>query len=149
MTLIKKGVHNLLMSGPLESSKSEMSLQINSFDKPTELNDIKAWSQLMLNLIFLKPGTYPSIPDMGIGIEKYEYDFLEDAVNELSTKITEQQQTYLPDVPLSGVQISKMEHDGQPILVIQLFFDTENGATSSAIAINTSSRNFLDFEVSW
>ena len=137
------------MSDPLESSKTETALQINSFDKPDELNDVKAWSQLLLNLIFLKPGTYPSLPEMGVGIEDYQYDFLEEAVSELSTQITTQQQTYLPDVPLSGVQISKMEQSGQPILVIQLFFSTESGDTSSAIAINTSSRNFLDFEVSW
>ena len=124
-------------------------LQINSFDKPSELNDVKAWSQLLLNLIFLKPGTYPSLPEMGVGIEDYQYDFLDEAVSELSTRITAQQQTYLPDVPLSGIQISKMEHDGQPVLVIQLFFTTDEGDVSSAVAINTSSRNFLDFEVSW
>ena len=139
----------MVTSNPLESSKAETSLEINSFDKPTELNDVSAWSQLMLNLIFLRPGTYPSLPEMGVGIEEYQYDFLEDAISELSAKITEQQQKYLPDVPLAGVQISKMEHEGQPILVIQLFFNTESGTTSSAIALNTSKRNFLDFEVSW
>lgn len=148
MTLRKVG-YCLLTSNPLESSKSETSLSINSFDKPSELTDVGAWSQLMLNLIFLKPGSYPSQPEMGVGIEAYQYDFLEDAISELSAKISEQQQTYLPDVPLSGVQISKMDHNGQPILIIQLFFDTENGTTGSAIAINTSKRNFLDFEVSW
>lgn len=139
----------MLTSNPLESSKIETSLEINSFDKPAELSNVSAWSQLMLNLIFLKPGTYPSIPEMGVGIENYQYDFLEDAISELSSKIVDQQQRFLPDVPLSGVQISKIEQKGQPILIIQLFFTTEADTTSSAIAINTSSRNFLDFEVSW
>ena len=139
----------MLTSSPLESSKNEASLQINSFDKPEELTDVKAWSQLILNLIFLKPCTYPSLPEMGVGIENYQYEFLEDTVNELSTKITEQQKTYLPDVPLSGIQISKMDHNGEPILVIQLIFNTESGAVSSAVAINVSKRNFLNFDVSW
>ena len=139
----------MLTSSPLESSKIETSLQINSFDKPDELTGVKAWSQLMLNLIFLKPGTYPTQPEMGVGIENFQYEFLEEAVAELSAKITEQHQTYLPDVPLSGLQISKIEQGGQPILIIQLFFTTDAGATSSAIAVNVSKRNFLDFEVSW
>ena len=139
----------MLLSDSLESQKTETSLEINSFDKPEELNEVKAWSQLLLNLIFLKPGTYPSMPEMGIGIENYQYDFLDEAVDELTTAITSQQQTYLPDVPLSGVQVGKTEHQGQPILIIQLFFNIESGTTSSAIAINLSKRNFLDFEVSW
>ncbi len=133
----------------LESQKTETSLEINSFDKPKELTEVEAWSQLLLNLIFLKPGTYPSMPEMGVGIENYQYDFLEEAVEELSTAITSQQQLFLPDVPLAGVQIAKTERQGQPILIIQLFFNIEKEMTSTAIAINLSKRNFLDFEVSW
>ena len=97
----------------------------------------------------MKPGTYPSLPEMGVGIGEYQYDFLEDAIAELSAKITDQQKKYLPDVPLNSVQVSKMEQNGQPLLVVQLFFNVESGPASSAIAINVSKRNFLDFEVSW
>lgn len=139
----------MVSSDTLDSNKKETSLQINSFDKPNELTGVAAWSQLMLNLIFLKPGTYPSLPEMGVGIEDYQYDFFEEAVEALSSAITEQQKVFLPDVPLSGIKISKLEKNDQPILVIQLFFDTNDGVETSAIAINTSKRNFLDFDVSW
>lgn len=139
----------MVTSNPLESSKAEVVLGINSFDKPEELTDVKAWSQLMLNLIFLKPGSYPSIPEMGVGIENYQYDFMDDTISELSAKIITQQQTYLPDIPLSTVNVQKIEQNGQPILIVQLFFTTNSGAASSAIAINSTSRNFLDFDVSW
>ena len=133
----------------MESSKKELTLQINSFDKPKELSDVKAWSQLILNLLYLRPGTYPSLPEMGIDIEKYQFDFLDNAVSELSTKIIDQQQTYLPDVPLNGVQIGTVNNGADTVLVIQLIFNTSDGVTSSAIAINTSERHFLDFDVSW
>ena len=139
----------MLTSGPLESNKTEKSLELNSFDKPKELKGLAVWSQLMLNLIFLTPGSYPSLPEMGVGIDKYQYDFMDDTIAELSAVIVNQQQKYLPDVPLAGVQIGKVEHDGQPILLIQMLFNDEIGTVSSAIAINTSKRNFLDFEVSW
>ena len=136
-------------TGPLESSKSELTLEINSFDKPKELTSVGAWSQLILNMMFIRPGTYPSMPGLGIGIEDYQYEFLDSAIDELSAAITNQQKTYLPEIPLSAVQVSKIEKNGQPILIIQLFFDVESGATNSAIALNVSKRNFLDFEVSW
>ena len=51
-----------------EFEKAELKLEINAFDNPTRLNDLKAWSQLLLNLLFLRPGTYPSQPEMGIDI---------------------------------------------------------------------------------
>ena len=139
----------MLTSNPLESRKTELSLEINSFDKPRERKDVSAWSQLMLNLIFLQPGTYPSMPEMGVGIENFQYEFLDEALAELSAKITQQHQTYLPDVPLAGLEITSVEHNGQPILIIHMTFETEEGPVSSAVAINTSKRNFLDFEVSW
>ena len=139
----------MITSSPLESSKTETSLQINSFDKPTELNDVAAWSQLMLNLLFLKPGTYPSMPDMGIGIEQYQYEFLDDAIDELSAKIITQQQTYLPDIPLDNIQVSKYDNNGHPTLIILMNFTTSAGSQSSAIAFDTSKRNFLNFDISW
>lgn len=139
----------MLTSSPLESSKKETSLEIDSFDKPCEYSDVAAWSQLLLNLIFLKPGTYPSLPEMGVGIEDYQYEFLDEVIDALSSKINEQRTIYLPDVPLAGLQISKMEQNGDPILIIQFIFETDGGTSTSAVAVNVSKRNFLDFEVSW
>lgn len=137
-------------AGPLESTKIETTLEIDSFDKPKELVDVAAWSQLILNLLFLRPGTYPSLPEMGIGIDRFQYDFVDDAIAELSATISAQQQKYLPDVPLEQVNVSKVEQNGIPILVIQLYFTDRDGQTvSSAIALNAEKRNFLNFEVSW
>lgn len=138
-----------MSSSGLESNKIESTLDINSFDKPKELSGIAAWSQLILNLLFLKPGTYPSMPEMGIGIENYQYDFLDDTIAQLQNAITKQQQEYLPDIPLTAVQISKIEQSGQPILIIQLLFTVNGETESSAVAINMSKRNFLTFDVSW
>ena len=139
----------MIANNPLESSKTELTLGINSFDNPKELNDVAAWSQLMLNLIFLRPGTYPSMPQMGVGIESYQYEFIDEAIDELSAAITTQQQNFLPDIPLAGTKVYKIDSDGQPVLVIQFVFNTNAGTTSTAVAINMSKRNFLDFEVSW
>ena len=144
-----KEVRSLQNSGSLESSKTELRLALNSFEKPDELSDVSAWSQLLLNLIFLKPGTYPSIPGMGVGIENYQYDFLDDAIDQLTAAIVTQQQTYLPDIPLASVQISKVLHSGSQILVIHMMFNAPSITKDTAIAINTSKRNFLDFDVSW
>ena len=89
------------------------------------------------------------MPKMGVDIEKYQYEFIEEAIDELSAAITTQQQNYLPDIPLANLQVSKIDNNGIPVLIIQMAFDAEDGVTSSAIAVNLSKRNFLEFEVSW
>lgn len=135
----------------LESLKDEVTLQINSYDKPEELSEVQAWSQLLLNLIFLRPGTYPSMPGMGVGIENYQYDFIDEALTEITQAIIKQQQTYLPDVPLSGVNATTFLKDGHTIIIIQLNFNLNKapGVVSTAIAIDTHPRNFLNFDISW
>ena len=137
--------------GKLECDKLELQLGINSFDNPTQLSELKAWSQLMLNLIFLEKGTYPSLPDMGVGIQNYEYAFMDEAIPELTSEITRQQQTYLPEVPLNGVTIQSTQYKGTAVMLIYLSFNSLLGAQTSAIAINSSptSRHFLDVAISW
>lgn len=135
-----------------EYLKSELVLGLDSFDKPKTLKDVGAWSQLILNLLFLLPGTYPSLPNMGIGLQLYEYDFLDDAIDEISAKIEAQQQEYLPDIPLSEVNVTKYYPDNSqdPILLISLTFTTnENGSDTSVIALNTKKNRFIEFEISW
>ena len=134
-----------------ESDKTELLLSINSFDNPTQLTDVKAWAQLMTNLIFLEPGTYPSMPAMGVGIESYQYDFMDEAFPELNAAIINQQQTYLPDIPLEAVSLEPYDYGALRILLIHLTFSTNAGRASVAVAVNATptSRNFLDFDISW
>lgn len=138
------------VSGALESDKTELSLEIDSFDRPKELTKAAAWSQLILNVIFMKKGTYPSIPDLGIDIRQYDYEFMDVACDKLQADIAYQHQTYLPELPLVGVMVTSQQHKGQPIMLVQLQFQVSKTETeTTAIAINTSKRNFLDFDVSW
>lgn len=140
----------MLISGALESDKKELSLEIDSFDRPKELTKAQAWSQLILNVIFLKKGTYPSLPELGIDIRQYDYEFMDTACARLQEEIAEQHATFLPEVPLVGVMVSSTDFRGQPIMLVQMQFQIDrNTVENTAIAINTSSRNFLDFDVSW
>jgi hypothetical protein len=139
-----------MATNKLEHTKKELTLDIDAFNKPKELSEVKAWSQLMLDLVFMNPGTYPSLPNMGIGIGSYEFEFLDTVISELQSKIITQQQTYLPQIPLASLEVSAMDNSGQKVLIIRMQFNTPQGTENSAIAINTSQNNkFLDFEISW
>lgn len=135
-----------------ESDKKELQLSINSFDNPTELTGIKAWSQLILQLLFMTPGTYPTLPEMGVGIENYQFEFVDNVLSPLSASIIEQQRTYLSDIPLVAVTVEPATVNNETILLIQLTFDLgRDGSGNSVIAVNATptSRHFLDFDISW
>lgn len=131
-----------------EAEKRELSLSTDLFDKPAELIGGSAWAQLVLELLFLEKGTYPSLPEMGIGIQNYEYDFMDAAILTLQEEIIAQCHQYLPEVPLSQVNLSSTEIDGKPILLIYLTFVYDGKVEQEAVAAITQHR-IIDFDVSW
>lgn len=139
----------MLNDSIMERDKKELSLAIDSFDKPKTSSGVAAWSQLMLNLLFLTPGTYPSLPLMGVDIESYQYEFIDTAIDDLTAIIDNQQRSYLPDVPLAGTKVTTMDYNGTTVLLIQLVFSTTTGNVSSVIAISTTPDKIIDVEVSW
>lgn len=130
-----------------ESDKRELVLGVNCFDKPAEAIGVNAWAKLVTNLLFMKKGTYPSEPDMGIEIQKYEFSFIDDVKEELETEITEQVHTYLSSVPLSGINISSTTlESGKVVLLVVLEF-SYNGNLDSAVVAAENSANLINFKV--
>ncbi len=133
----------------LEANKKELVLSINVFNKPTELSGPKAWCQLILNLCFLRPGTFPSVPDMGVGIQDYEYEFIDSTISILNTKINDQVRTYLPDIPLESVKVKSVDGaNGEKILMIVINL-IDNGAIVTEVIAAEIKNKLINFEISW
>ena len=136
------------MSDLLESEKKDLVLGINSFNKPDEKTGGSAWINLVTNLLFMKKGTYPTEPDMGCELQKYEFAFIDDIHDEVENTIQTQMQKYLPDIPLSSVTVTTEESSsGRDILLIVLEFDFSDNGETAVIAANKNN-NLIDFAVS-
>ena len=132
----------------LEANKKELVLGTNVFNKPTELTGINAWAQLLVHLLFLRPGTYPSIPRMGVGIQDYEYDFMDAAVDKLNDEIPSQINTYLPDLPMESVKVSSVNVQGKQILLVAIQLYDNGTITTVAVAAEVNNR-LINFDISW
>lgn len=132
----------------LESSKKELSLGIDNFNKPGTVSGKDAWVRLATYLLFMRKGSYPSAPEMGIDIQSYDFAFMDDAIDSLKNSIRDQISTYYPDIPLQSVTVESKEISGQMILLISLVFVDGGISDSAIIATNISSTNIIDFEVS-
>lgn len=133
---------------PLESSKKELVLGVNVLNKPGERIGPTAWAQLILQLIFLKPGTYPSQPAMGVGIQDYDYEFVEVAVEKLNSVIPAQVAMYLSDIPVDGIIVSTFEYEGRQIMMIQINLIDNNAIVTQVIATEIKNK-IIDFDISW
>lgn len=132
----------------MEYEKKELGLNTNAFGKAVEYKGKKAWFQLILNLLFLRPGTYPSIPTMGIGIQDYEYEAIDDVKDNIQMKIQDQIKAFLPDIPLDSVEIDTVDYNGQAILLITINLIDNGQIVTGAIASETTNK-LVNFEISW
>ena len=79
------------------NSVVEYFLGTNEFNRPTIYTDVDDTYTLLIRLLLLEPGTYPTHPKMGIGlISRYRYAKESDLTN-LSNDIENQIAMYLPN----------------------------------------------------
>lgn len=77
--------------------EQEMLISVDSFKQPKVLEGKQAIATLLVRLIQLEPGTFPSRPKMGVGLlSNYRYCD-ENKALELQDHIREQIRTYLPE----------------------------------------------------
>ena len=90
---------------------------------------------------------YPSNPDIGIGIQQYEYQYIDNVIDPLKEDILLQVHTFLPDVPLQSVNISTTEISSKTVLLIYFTF-IDNGNIDTSVVASTKINNIIDFEIS-
>lgn len=117
-----------------ESEKVELILGQDNFSRPAEVSGPKAWARMISNLLFMHPGAYPTDPEMGCDLGRYDYAFLDDVKNEIEELITDQVSKYFSDLPFTGVTVSKQMSDtGEPIMVIILEFESTTNETDTVV----------------
>lgn len=109
----------------------EQGLSINKFDKPTVYTDAMALASQFKNILLMKPGTYPTAPEMGFNLTGYRFDLLDDAlISDMLVKLEEQIANYIPAL------------QGAPIDIIQLT-DSSGYVDGVAIGISIQSSTFM------
>ena len=98
----------------------DVSFDSDSMYKPKVLSTFELGVNTILTLLFMKPGQFPSIPDLGIDIESYLFKYSDDPRNlvEIKDKLDDQ----CNRIGVSGFDInvifSKMQDGNDAILVI-------------------------------
>ena len=82
MALDTKGIWLDEVSGKYPENfqylKYDVALDYDSMYKPKILSSFESGINIILTLLFMKPGQYPSIPELGIDIESYLFRYSDD-----------------------------------------------------------------------
>lgn len=131
----------------LESQKAELGFGMNAFNKPQEYSGTEAWAHLIVDLCMYDKGNFPSNPDIGVGIGRYDFSREEDR-NKLLAAIRDQVSRFLPDIPVQSISIDTGNgRAGSIILYLYVTFSTANGLETVVVAAEKK-RNFVKFAIS-
>lgn len=94
---------------------------VNEFGQPKITSEIELVKNVLLTVLFMKPGQFPSLPMIGMNIEDRLYNFY-DEINVDGMKQELIQQCAALGVYLNEgyIQFKKKKYKGQPSMLIQV-----------------------------
>ena len=104
-------------------------LDTNETHKPKVISTFEMCINTILTLLMMKPGQYPSIPELGLDIEQYLHEYSDD--EDIPQLIQTELQKQCNKLQLTGIQID-------------VYFDTSNSALN-ALAIQITGTDRLTY----
>lgn len=106
----------LFMPNPIDPT-----FGVNHFKEPEVLSETRTYVNNILMLLFGEPGFYPSIPTIGMNIQKYLYMFSDDInTSEIKAELAHQCSEFLPQVESGNFEVYKTVQNGVNVLIFQL-----------------------------
>ena len=111
-----------------------MDFKLNGFNEQEIYTGTMAYAHRIKNLLFMKPGDFPSIPEMGIHIQGYRYKAMDDLLaGALKENIADQISQYIIDLPLENINISTGFYNNDYVLILEIYLYQERSEIIYAI----------------
>ena len=107
----------------VQTLKYDVALDFDTAHKPRVLSTFEMCINIIQTLLFMKPGQYPSIPELGIDINSYLHKYADDHLVPKTIKTQLEEQCNRLSLPNITIDCMMDELDGQPALIIQITGD--------------------------
>jgi hypothetical protein len=99
----------------------DTTFSLNEFSQPRLRSEIELVKNVVLYVLFSKPGQYPSLPNIGLDIQSMLFSFYDEIdVNDLIRNITSQCNALGAYFNDGTIQIKKTKYKNQPSLMIYI-----------------------------
>lgn len=131
-----------------ETSKVELSFDLNNFKMPQEYSGAGAWAKQIIQLCMYEPGTFPSNPTIGIGMKNYDFG-LETDKHKLQNEINKQVPIFFPDMPFRSCTVDSVVDVGTNSVILYLYISFNGTSNIETVVVAAKKeRNYIDFAVS-
>jgi len=129
------------MNSKREELKTEYELSVNNFGNTKGYEDLFALARELQTLILMKPGSYPSHPEMGVGIQDYQFEYLDNiTLSEINSTINSQAFKYIKSDYIGRIKVEKVPNK------LESKVNSIGVLVNLAYDINNSSSFILTFE---
>ena len=99
----------------------DTTFELNEFNEPKIRSEMETLKNVIMFILFAKPGQYPSLPQIGMDIQNVLYSFYDELdVEELKQKLIEQCSMLGGYLNQGTVDIRKTKYKSQPSLMIHI-----------------------------
>ena len=99
----------------------DTTFELNEFNEPRIRSEMETLKNVLLFVLFSKPGAYPSLPQIGLDIESTLYNFFDELdINDLKAKITEQCAVLGAYINAGSIDIRKTKYHGEPSMILHI-----------------------------
>ncbi len=105
---------------------NEMDFKLNNFNEQEIYTGTLAYAHRIKNLLFMKPGDLPTIPEAGLNIQGYRFKAMDDLISgALKENISEQVSAYIIDLPLENIDLSTGYYNNDYFLIVKIYLYQE------------------------
>ncbi len=127
---------------------NEMDFRLDNFNEQKIYTGALAYAHKIKNLLFMRPGDFPSIPEAGINIQSYRYHSLDALVSgELKEKISDQITTYITSIPVENIDINVLTSNGSYFLVLKITLTQTDSQIIFAVQQNKGKLVNFNFKI--
>ena len=122
----------------------EPSFGINSFNRAKYKNESETIANAFLNLLFGKPGYFPSMPNLGLDIQSKLYSFWDELDTDvLKASIVSQCTAFKEYINDNSLDIIKSSYNNQPLLLIVIPIEIDMSKSNLVIGITIDGSNSI------
>lgn len=126
------------------STVNEMDFNLDAFNNQKVYVGALAYAHRIKNLLFMRPGDLPSIPEAGLNIQSIRFQDMDVlATGELKEKISTQISLYVYDITTDNIDISVNKYNGQYYLLIKITLQQLN--SEIMYAVEEKKRDVVNF----
>ncbi len=121
----------------------DCTFELNEFNEQKLCSEVYKIKNVLMFILFTKPGDYPSMPEIGIDISSYLYEFYDEFdPAEFQQRLVEQCAALGTYINSGQINIRKTMYKNQPSLMISIT-GTESYPANYKCRKNNSTKNIL------